>query len=190
MLCILVHRIRMLEEVLAIFSQLFAYQGENPENSWLRVRIIVIKVRIKMMMIFLLLHIVSPGFDGFISIHLAHTYWASDVKHCARSWQYSGPLHTAFGVEGENATRKLAMTIQSARGGLGANGTIEMGCIFSHRQPPSNSSLRHQAVWQRWISLLVSMGNRTGFSWSTWFCKPLRPEIDFPGKGIVIGKHF
>lgn len=45
-----------------------------------------------MMMIFLLLHIVSAGFDGFISIRLANTYWPSDVKHCARSWQYSAPL--------------------------------------------------------------------------------------------------
>lgn len=74
MICKHVHRTRMLEEVLAVVFHLFAYQGENPKNFLLTVGIIVIKSRINMMMMtfFLSVYIVSPGFSGFISIHLAN----------------------------------------------------------------------------------------------------------------------
>lgn len=185
MLCTYIRRIRILEEVLAIRSHQFAYQGENPENFWLMVRITVsYKVEDEDDYFFATPCCVSRLW--WLYIHSFNRYFLS--VWCETLCQvlaiFSSCCHRAFGVEEKYRQGSGPVTVQDTRG--------RHSNLWNHRKGVhflSPSTILPRDIWlqsQRWVFLLGSLGNRTGFSRSTWIYKPLTSEIDFPR----IGKHF
>lgn len=149
----------------------------------------VLSLRTKKIISFLLFHILSPGFDGFISIHLANTDCVWYGALCQLLAMLSPYCHRALGVEGKCGQGSWQVQCHVLEEDLGAHGTIDEGA-FPLTFPSTTQPPKQRLCGQRWVSLLGSLGNIPGFFQRTWLCKPLRSEITFLRISHVIRKQF